>query len=84
MTKTEDELIKEIIKLVNSSKEPLETQDIQARLEQKFGNVSRNKVMYRLTNLRAEGEIRGKVLTAGKGVWVWWKVNAFDSKASKI
>jgi hypothetical protein len=28
--------------------------------------------MYRLTNLRAEGKISGKMSGSDKGVWVWW------------
>ena len=32
----------------------------------------RNKVMYRMNNLRAGGKISGKMLGSDKGVWVWW------------
>lgn len=35
-------------------------------------DASRNKVMYRLNNLHAEGKITGKMLGSGKGAWVWW------------
>jgi len=27
--------------------------------------------------LRAEGLIKGKFVGPGKGVWIWWKKNAF-------
>ena len=34
-------------------------------------------IFYRLTMLRAEGLIKGKFIGPGKGVWIWWKNDAF-------
>jgi predicted transcriptional regulator len=63
-----------ILKTVESSKEPLETREIEGKLK----NLSRSKILYRLNNLRAEGLIKGKSIGAGKGNWVWWSVKAFS------
>ena len=30
--------------------------------------------------LRAEGLIKGKFVGPGKGVWIWWKKDAFGNK----
>ena len=62
-----------ILKFIEASKEPVETREV----EEKLRNVSRSKIMYRLNHLRAEGKIKGKSIGAGKGNWIWWKVNAF-------
>lgn len=69
----EDELSRQILKIVNSSNAPLETKEIQEKVKNEIGEVSRSKLMYRLNNLRAEGEIRGKYVGSGKGVWIWWR-----------
>lgn len=68
-----DDVSKRILKIVNSANEPLETKEIEGKLK----NVSRSKIMYRLNNLRAEGKIRGKFIGAGKGSWIWWKIDVF-------
>lgn len=65
----EDELSKKIIGVIKSSDEPIETKEI----EQKIKGVSRDKVLYRLFNLRGEGVIKGKQVGSGKGTWIWWK-----------
>lgn len=62
-----------ILKLIEDSKEPLETREV----EEKFKNLSRSKILYRLNQLRAEGMIKGKSIGAGKGNWIWWRKNAF-------
>jgi DNA-binding Lrp family transcriptional regulator len=69
----DDDVSKRILKIVNSANEPLETKEIEKKLK----NVSRSKIMYRLNNLRAEGKIKGKSIGAGKGNWIWWKIDAF-------
>jgi DNA-binding Lrp family transcriptional regulator len=71
----EDEVSKTILKIVNSADQPLETTEIIAKL----GKVSRSMIVYRLNMLRGEGKIKGKSIGAGKGSWVWWKINAFSS-----
>lgn len=68
-----DELSERILKLIKNSKEPLETMEIVNATKS-----TRSKVLYRLTNLRGESKIHGKLITSGgKGVWIWWK--KFDS-----
>ena len=66
-TLNEDELVKEILNIIESVQEPLETEEIVSRVK-----ASRTKVRYRLNNLRAEGKVSGKMLGSGKGVWIWW------------
>lgn len=74
----QDRLADAILKIVQNSSEPLETEDIIIRVQEiqrtdvSFKNATRTKVMYRLNNLRADGLISGKMLGAGKGVWIWW------------
>jgi len=58
-----------ILKIVEDSKEPLETKEIQVKLKK----ITRTKILYRLNNLRAETLINGKQIGAGKGTWIWWK-----------
>lgn len=65
----EDELSKKIVSIIKSSDEPIETKEI----EQKIKGMSRDKILYRLFNLRGEGIIKGKQVGSGKGTWIWWK-----------
>jgi repressor of nif and glnA expression len=58
-----------ILKVVESSKEPLETKEIEILAKK----ITRSKILYRLNNLRAEGLIHGKHVGSGKGTWIWWK-----------
>lgn len=69
----EDEISKMARIIIENSKEPLETKEIQELVEKKLENVTRTKLFYRLTMLRAEGLINGKLVGPGKGVWIWWK-----------
>jgi DNA-binding Lrp family transcriptional regulator len=69
----EDSESKQILKAVESVKEPLETKEIGEKLKK----ISRVKILYRLNNLRAEGLIKGKQVGSGKGTWIWWKLKAF-------
>jgi len=64
-----DKISEQILRIVESSNEPLETLEIVG----KVGKVSRAMVIYRLNNLRGEGKIKGKSIGAGKGNWIWWK-----------
>jgi len=60
-------------------KEPLETKEIQKELGGIIKDVTRTKLFYRLNNLRGEGLIKGKLVGAEKGAWIWW-VKDFFSK----
>lgn len=75
-----DKMADAILMIVSNNHEPLETEEIISRLHEsaKYGHnmilksATRTRVMYRLHNLRADGLIFGKMLGAGKGVWIWW------------
>lgn len=70
----EDEVSQKILKILEKSKEPLETREIERQMH----GTTRAKIMYRLNDLRAESKIKGKRISAGgKGIWVWWPVSAF-------
>jgi len=78
----QDNIANVVLKIIQNSGEPLETKEIQERLESSIKNVTRTKLFYRLTNLRGEGLIKGKFVGPGKGVWIWWSIDLF-SKESK-
>lgn len=70
----EDRISKTIIKVISNAKEPLETREIEKGVKKKIRTATRTKVLYRLKDLRGEGKIKGKHLSAGaKGIWIWWK-----------
>lgn len=69
---SKDELTKAIINTINESSEPLETKEIEQKLNRVKG-LTRTKLFYRLMLLRGEGLIMGKFVGPGKGVWIWWK-----------
>ncbi|HIH24775.1 TPA: hypothetical protein HA251_07115 [Candidatus Woesearchaeota archaeon] len=72
----DDELSKAILHTLSAADEPLETKEIEANLK-KSGNHTRTKVFYRLNMLRGDGKIKGKFSGPGKGVWIWWRIDAF-------
>lgn len=63
-------LTEQIVYIINSVKEPLETKEIQ----EKLAYVSRTKIIYRLNDLRGQGKIKGKLVSGGKGTWIWWSI----------
>jgi predicted transcriptional regulator len=75
MKKGLDSLSVTIVKLLDSSKEPLETKEI----EESVGGT-RAMVFYRLRELRADGLIKGKQIGSGKGTWIWWSYNFMRGK----
>jgi hypothetical protein len=71
---SKDKVEKAIAKVVSTSVEPLETKEVQEKVTGILGeDVTRSKLLYRLNDLRGQGEILGKSVGSGKGVWVWWK-----------
>jgi hypothetical protein len=69
----QDPLYDSILQIIQSSAEPLETEEIIRVLQRdKPHGASRTKILYRLHNLRAEDKIRGKLFGSGKGSWIWW------------
>lgn len=73
MRKNTDQISTKILEILKKSDEPLETKEIGLILK----NVSRIKIMYRLNNLRGDGQIKGKPVGSGNGTWIWWRKNAF-------
>jgi len=73
-----DKLSDVILKIINNSNEPLETKEVVGLATQLSKDATRAKIFYRLTVLRAEGEIKGKFIGSGKGVWIWWRKDAFE------
>jgi len=71
----QDVIVKTVLELIENSDEVYETKEIQMKVSGSLKDVSvtRVKLMYRLNNLRGDGLINGKMLGAGKGVWIWWK-----------
>ena len=78
-----DPISKETLDIIQNSGEPLETKEIQEKLENSIKNVTRTKLFYRLNLLRGEGLIKGKFVGPGKGVWIWWVVELFEKKGGK-
>lgn len=75
--KEDDELSKIIADVVNEAREPLETTEVHLKVASATiglvkGRVTRDLLMYRLSNLRGEGRIHGKKVGPAKGVWIWW------------
>ena len=74
----EDEISKAALKVITNADEPLETKEVEERVNKIVKDATRTKLFYRLNNLRAEGLIKGKFVGPGKGVWIWWKKEAFS------
>ena len=77
--RSKDKIAETILIIVNNSDEPLETKDI----EMKIPEETRTKILYRLRDLQGEGLIKGKMVGAGKGTWIWWRKNAFSEGEEK-
>ena len=75
-----DEISTQALKAVNEAEQPLETKEIGEIISKKVKDVTRTKLFYRLNNLRGEGLIKGRFIGPGKGVWIWWKISAFEVK----
>lgn len=74
----DDEISKAALKVITNADEPLETKEIEEKVSKIVKDTTRTKLFYRLNNLRAEGQIKGKFLGPGKGVWIWWKKRVFS------
>ena len=68
-----DAISERLIKVINEASTPLETKEINELI----GDETRTKIFNRLKDLRGEGLIKGKMVGAGKGTWIWWKTTAF-------
>jgi hypothetical protein len=75
-----DRISKIALGIINKASEPLETKEVEELARNVLKDVTRAKLFYRLTMLRADGKIKGKFVGPGKGVWIWWRKDAFDNK----
>jgi hypothetical protein len=77
-----DNVMRGILDVLASADEPLETKEIEERLKIfiKRESITRTKVFYRLNFLRGDGKVKGKFSGPGKGVWIWWRIDAFKNK----
>ncbi len=71
------------LKIIEESNDVLETKEIQEKVEVSIKDITRTKLFARLNNLRGEGLIKGKFVGPGKGVWIWWKTDAFKLNDEK-
>ena len=72
-----DLITKKVLETIDNSNEVLETKEILEQLQISLDKTTRTKLVYRLNNLRGEGLIKGKFIGPGRGVWIWWKKDAF-------
>jgi predicted transcriptional regulator len=61
-----------ILRIINRSQHPLGTKEIGNRL-----GVSWDTVDIKLKILHGSGQIEGRKILGGKGVWIWWRKDAF-------
>ena len=74
----QDSLTELALEIIEHSEDVLETKEIQEKIESSIKDVTRTKLFARLNNLRGDGKIKGKFVGPGKGVWIWWKKDAFS------
>ena len=72
-----DLITKKALETIEQSEEVLETKEILEELQVHLSEITITKLFSRLNNLRGEGLIKGKFVGPGKGVWIWWKKDAF-------
>lgn len=70
-----------VLEILTSAKKPLETPEVVKLVQNKIP-TTRTIVFKRLTDLRGDGDVKGKHLGSGKGVWVWWTPKSFVEKSS--
>ncbi|MEM0385777.1 MAG: hypothetical protein QXH64_04910 [Nitrososphaeria archaeon] len=76
----EDKISKVVLSIIDNSEEPLETKETEKLARAVLKDITRTKLFYRLTMLRAEREIKGKFIGPGRGVWIWWRKYAFHNE----
>lgn len=63
-----DKLTRKILKFIETSKEPVSSTEIRQRT-----GATEMQLRWRIPHLIASGQVCGKLLPGGRGVWVWWK-----------
>jgi hypothetical protein len=64
----------EILKIINSSKEPLGTVEVLKKIKSKY---KRDKLIKVLLLLHAKEKIKAKAIEGKRSVWIWWKLKSF-------
>ena len=67
------------LEVISNADQVLETKEIQEQVEVSIKDITRTKLFARLNDLRGEGLIKGKFVGPGKGVWIWWRADAFKN-----
>lgn len=68
-----DRIYEKCLEIVEGSDQPQHTQEIV----RKIPGANNYVVKIRLVRLMSEARISGRVLDISKGVWIWWRKNAF-------
>jgi hypothetical protein len=72
---SDDKIAQKVLNTIFSSQTPLETKQIEDIVRDAIP-TTRTIIFKRLTDLRGDGVLRGKVVGSGKGTWIWWRENA--------
>ena len=80
----EDRISELALKIIEETNSVLETKEIQEEVKNSIKDLTRSKLFTRLTNLRGDGLIKGKFVGPGKGVWIWWKKEAFENSEEEV
>lgn len=73
-----DKVSTKILQVLDEETQPLETAEVLGLVKHAIP-TTRAIVFKRLTNLRGDQALRGKYVGSGKGVWIWWRENAFKA-----
>lgn len=68
-----------ILQILQQAKRPLETPEVVALVQQELPSCTRTIVFKRLTDLRGDQALNGKHIGSGKGVWIWWEKDRFQT-----
>jgi len=66
-----------VLEIVDTADSPLETTEVVELVQRAIPKCTRTIVFKRLTDLRGDQALKGKYVGSGKGVWTWWRENAF-------
>jgi len=77
-----DLISKKILEIIERTNSVLETKEILEEIQISLDKTTRTKLFSRLNNLRGDGLIKGKFVGPGKGVWIWWRRDAFPDNSN--
>jgi len=72
-----DKFASKVLEILDKANSPLETTEVVELVQHAIPKCTRTIVFKRLTDLRGDQAIKGKYAGSGKGVWTWWRENAF-------